>query len=572
MARSRHKGLRYFGVLVLAVWSGNAAPPENAAAFSPPGPPAAESSALPILRALPDSAAFGLAFPPLPGLCEQLAALAARFPAGPELVARFNTLLESTFRDEGMHGFRDLASFLTSKGLAPDSPSGVFVDLTLTVADAEEAGRKFAQAVQDQVLAPAMSYHPPAVLALFGVSDPEMAEASVRETLLRIGGNSTDVFEEPRPTTGKASGLHWLREGLAYSVNNQWLYITNSEALFNAVVARQAQPAEMRHGAAEDSASTPGDTVLLTRLDKVTSRALDLLSVVHYTGQVYPTLQWPVASAEGRRQFLDFYAPETGPDPVVTTISITPERVELVSRVELGKHPGLARADIAPARPGLSRHIPSGGLLSCFVNWGDSLNAAAVGCSELLPVELREQYWREIRRALDTFARGQTAFGVRPGTPPAVTLFLEVSDGVGAAGLMGQYLDEIRGEELGGDTWHLGVGSLDLFVQLEGGVLVATNRKEQLPAMRESVRSQGGQAFFETLDPPVRGGDIISVLSLDTACPADLATLLAAFGFVSDAASQAAVAEWLGPIREIRSGKTIEYPWQTQFLTLYLSP
>jgi|GEM_PF-2293003 len=522
----------------------------------------------PILRAMPDSAAFVLAFPPLPKLRDRLFALSGKFAGSAELLAQASALLSASLGLGDSPGLRDIEVFLDSKGLAPDSPWGIFVDLGETASDASEATRKLAGATRGRVLAPAMDYHPPAVLVMAGVSQSDLAESTVREFLPRIVGGSQDSPKTVNTGSGSDSYLHRLQNGWGYSTKDGWLYVTNSESLFHAVLDRQASSADVNYGLAAWPGATPDDIVLLTRPGKATPDPINLLAVGSYASQVYPTIRWPTATAETQREFRDFYSPEAGAEAIMATLSIAQDRVELASRVDVSKHPWLARVHDASHAPELAGFIGPGSVLSGYFKWGDSLVVTARGCLGVVPVELRESYWNPICHALEVFACGETVFSIGPGAPPVIRLFTHVSNESAALGLLGPFLDKARGDDSGRETWALSAGPVKLYGQLEGSTLVCTSLEAELPSMRDRVRAGGGISFIEMLDPPVRKEAIVSLISLDASRPEDLDSILTVF----DIAGRGAIMKWIGGVREIRAGKIADRPWLTQFLTVFLKP
>ncbi len=517
-------------------------------------------STLPILAAMPDTVMFALAFPPLPTLCDKLLALSARFPQDAERVVLANALVKAALGTD----LRGIAEFMSTKGFAPNAPCGVFMDLDATAEDAADVVQKCAKAAQENALTPAMNYHPPAMLAMFGVTNPETAEAAVREVLLR---NARPVQADNRRSDIE-SNLRWMGDDLAYCARGSWLYITNSEALFKATVAKQAEPNDMRYGTNACPATTPDDIVLLTRLDRVTASMPDLLAMLSYAGRMATFLNWAQPTGETQRRFRDFYAPKTGADPLITTLSINHERVEVTSRLDLAAHPGFARPPANRPRSGLSKLIAPGNLLSAYIDWGDSLVAAADNCLPLIPIEIRDYYMGSLRRVLEQFASGEAAVGIHSGTPPVIQLFAAVANPVEAASLLRQYLETASITGLDREVWRLPLGTLDLYCTLEGGVLVAVNVKDQLPALCDAVRTGGSAPFYANLNPPIMPDESLFVFSLNTLPTAPIVSAMSAFGIQSDAA----IAQWFTPVREIRAGKTIERQWQTQFLTFYLNP
>lgn len=549
-----------------AAW-GAVAAGQTAESVSPaPDAPAT----LPILAAIPENAAFTLAVPPLPRLCAALLAVADRFPLGTDPADVVNATLLPLLGDAGFSDIRNLGACLEANGLAPDAPWGCFLDLSATAADAAEISRQCAEVGPDQPKAPVMAYHPPSWLAMVGVADARVAEESVRRMLRGVGETDNAEPGAGEPSTPEP-GFHRVNERFGYAIAGPWLYISDSENLFRSVVEAQARPRTMQEIMATWPHVAGDDVVLVTRLDKVTSNAPDILAVLNYANRRNPMFTWPQAQSDVGRATYEFYAPQTGDDPVVSTLSLESDCVQLASRLNLAAHPGL-RPDSERRSSGLAGLVMRGGVVSAYTNSGDSLTEAVTHWSALIPEQIRTSLMERVRAVLRQFACGESILSVQPGAPPSVLFLTHVADAAGAAALLGEYLEPTQLDGLDRPAWRAPLGQIEIFATLEGNVFLATNRGGQMPRLCEMIRAGGAGRFWDALTPPLPPGEVETLFSIDLSQADALVSTAVALGLVPDDAAGAAVVPWLEPIREVRFGKHVESPWQAQFLTIYFKP
>lgn len=486
---------------------------------------------------------------------------------GAEAGAFVHAAARSIVGEELPAGLGELSGFLSSLGVAPDAPCGLFLDLTSTAEDAADVVRKCAAAAQGHTLAPAMQYHPPAILVLFGVDNPDLAEAVAARVLPRLTGSAAAGSQPGDHHRGGDSGLHWISADWAYGIRGRWLYLTTSEELFKATLARQSEARTLRYGTGDCPASGPDEVVLLTRLDKIAAQSPDYLSLLPYCGAMMTTLSWPVPSPETAEDFRNFYAPKTGADPLITTLSIRVDRIELLSRLDLVSHPEFVQERGPATAPRLCGLVSPGGLVSGCVRWGKSALAVADGLAPFVPSEIRDSYIGSLRRVLGLFAAGESVAGVTMGTPPAIHVFSTVASSVDAGAFLNKNLERatIQGVE---GAWSLKVGPLELFAALSGDVLLVSNLRDELPALCKAVQAGGGKPFYAELTPAA----VHSLFSVNTAQASDWISAFGGWGMPMDTGLQAELSRWMAPIGEIRAGCTVDAGWRNQFLTVYLKP
>ena len=137
-------------------------PPAPKAAEPVPAPVAQPATGavapltLPMLRLMPESAMFALAIPPLNGIVDKALALAKRIaPADFNVDEEVGKAISDIGKDIGTPDAKTFPDIAVAKGIQPDAPIGIFVDLTPTAVSAKEAFVAIAPALEAQKVAAA---------------------------------------------------------------------------------------------------------------------------------------------------------------------------------------------------------------------------------------------------------------------------------------------------------------------------------------------------------------------------------------------------------------------------------
>ncbi len=533
------------------------------ACAQPSAPPEAQSSTLSIIAAMPDTAMFALALPSVNQLCAQAGTLSKHFPLAEwtDLVAK--TIVESAFGESSPVGISELAEYVRSKGISPDTPWGLFVDMTPTAQDATDAVRKGLQEIDSHTLAPAMAYRPPAYVLMFLAIEPRVAEASVRDALLRIGSGDAPTSSIPD------SRFHWVRGHLGYAVEGAAIYVGNSEALFESAVKAQAQPRTDNAIVRVYPEVACDDIILATRLDTLSLQSPDLIAFMPSAQRLMSMFTWDPETPETAERFRELYSPKTGAVPMITTFSVSPDCLRFVSRLDLASHPAYRPAVRHGARTLASLPL-SDDPFSAYVNWGDSLKNAVDACVALLPKQLRDGYEQIARRLVEQFASGEACMRVTTGTPPALHAFVGVANSQEAANLMDRYFEKAPAEDSMPTAWQAVLGPLHAYASLAGDVLVVANGRQELKEACGRIQQNEGIPFYRRMTPPLTASEVVSCFSLNVPSEDAFFASAEALGIL-DANTRARVAPWIRAIRDARAGKVVENNGQTAFLTIYLN-
>jgi len=252
----------------------------------------AESPAAAVLGTAPDSAVLAVAVPPFAELKTSLAGLAALFGVD---VSSAETLLCAQLNALDGGTTPDVDSWCRHAGIDPAQPWGIFVGLD-------------AAAAQTHL-----------VLVL------PCLDSSVMTDML------TALIPPPNGDLFPPEGVP------CWTLAGRFGLVSNSLAFLTATAERLLDRRPVRYAPAEGPAFNAGELVILTRLDRVAGLVSGLDALVRMLPPQLATLVGnrlqPLMASAGLF---------SGDDPIVTTLSAGQQGVEIHSRFDQARHPGLA--------------------------------------------------------------------------------------------------------------------------------------------------------------------------------------------------------------------------------------
>ena len=534
----------------------------------PPPPPVAAADApvtLEVLSLTPDSAMITLALPPIAGALDKGVAVAKLIlgeDAGvDEEVAKSIAQMAG---DAGVPGASSIDELAQAKGFSADKPLALFVDPTRTAQSVEAAGGGASLedvSVEDLTI--------PAAVLVLPVADAAKAEQTLKEVVGLLGGY-VDAGKVEAVDTGGVSIQCYDADKLAYCVAGDKLLVGTSLAMLKEAIARTSNPAVVRYGSAECPATAPDEIAMLLRMDKMAPLLKDLLPLLAELN--------PQAGAYVK-YYESMLAACTGDDPIVTTLALTDEKLELMSRTDLVKHAALAalQGDAKPLR--LAPLLPKGTLVVLSLRLNDETKvqlkqsmqgsmAQFAGNAELADVLAQVE---EVLDVLDDeLTIGIT--GMETGLP-ALFIMAGLKD-VDKVRSMIEDLATISPGETYGDVEveQLAVPiPLPISLAFVDKTLVVSNDTEKLKSAIDLFKEGTPSGLLASLDPPIDpAAPRYFLLSLDTDVVSKVVVPLSGFagGLPPDVQKQ--LAQVTKVVSRICVNSEVAGNWHEESLTVYM--
>ena len=583
--------------------------PGKVAETTPAAPPlgAVVPVTLGVLKLAPESSMITLAVPPIPGIFDKAVALAKRLaPADvniDEEVVRWS--IAHMAQDAGVPDAKSLADIGRAKGLNPDAPIAVYVDLTPTAASAKSAFQaiKAEQDAQKAALPPPeaaakaegapppppmppapkapdmdkvlASLKVPAITGVIGCADPARAEATIGE-ILGLAGGYVDPAKVETIDVGGVAVKCYDPEKLAYAIVGDKLVAGNSLTMLKDVLGRLSAPATVRYGTIECPASSTDEVVMLTRMDKVAPLIKDLLPAVLSASQ-----EAGVQAQPGQLDYLNklLYG-LSGDDPSVVTIEWTDKKLELLGRCDFAKHPGLKElaGEAKPLR--LAAMLPEGTLTMLSVRLNDeSKEQFKNGWMNSLPPELKNeagvgQALTYVNSVMDVLG-DEITIGIAgaPGGLPQFCVMAGLSN-LEQAKTMLKLVGPMTPSEphSGVDISLLAVPMLPIYIAFVENDLILCSDLEKIKGLIDLDKAKSASKLLASLDP-----------AFDAAAPC-YAALLVKSGLITDVVRplsgfaggippelQGQIDKVVGTVREFRATKVMKNSWLESRISVYFN-
>jgi len=523
-----------------------------------------EPVTLQVLRLQPEGAAVAGALPPITVLFEKLRSLGHRMaPADMNADEELQRIARELGEKWGVQG-EDIPAVFQAKGIDPNRPLALFVDMADAAPMMREFGRTMgqllAQAQAEQQAsqpAPDAATPPPPV-------DPNLLEAQATAFLLslktaavvpvtsadaadRIAADITDEPAQQVETAGVTVNTYMSPVPWGYFVRDGWMVMSNAIPMLGQVADRFDQPADVRYGSPSCPAENLDDLVQLARLDQLMPMFADMLQGM---GDVDPMMGALLKlQANALQELRETYQ---SPDPLVTTMAWREDGVELVSRLDTREFPKLLEQQGEPIALRHAAMLPA----ATAAAWSMQLTPEAKATFEnewLSSVTPDMQQDPNVQQGLGTLRLLMGLLGRE------VTVAVEGVDGVlnvsalfdlenaevtknllaAMLGLPLQSGESYNGVAIMESTAQMPTGGSLFFAFPEGIGLMATSA-DRLKGMLDNLNQGASGGLVSSLDPP-----------LDTSIPR-YTTLIIRDALISDV-----VMPLLGPI-EPETARTLQ--------------
>ncbi len=584
------------------------APPGKVAETIPAGPPlgAVVPVTLGVLKLAPESSMVTLAVPPIPGIFDKAVALAKRLaPGDVNIDEEAAKAIAQMAQGAGVPDAKSLADIARGKGLNPDVPIALYVDLTPTAASAKSAFQAM-QAEQDaQKAAPPApeaaakaeaappppkppapkapdmdkvfaSLKVPAITGVIGCADPAKAEATIGE-ILGLAGGYVDPAKVETIDVGGVAVKCYDPEKLAYAIAGDKLVAGNSLKMLKEVLGRISAPAMVRYGTIECPASSTDEVVMLTRMDKVAPLIRDLLPDVLAASQ--PTgVPTPPGQLDYINKLLDGV---TGDDPSVVTIEWTDKKLEVLGRCDFAKHPGLKEmsGEAKPLR--LAAMLPEGTLTMLSMRLNDkSKEQFKNGWMNSLPSELKNeagvsQTLTYLNTAMDLLG-DEITIGIAGATGGLPQFCVMAGLGnIEQAKTMLKLLAPMTPSEphSGVDISLLAVPvPLPIYIAFVENDMILCNDLERLKGLIDLDKAKSASKLFASLDPAIDAATpCYAALLIKSGLITDVVRPLSGFVGGIPPEIQGRIDKVVGTVRELRATKGMKNSWLEDRISVYFN-
>lgn len=563
-----------------------------------------------LLKLEPEQSVFGVALPPLTGLVDKGTALAKRFvPEGTDVDAELNKKIAEIAVELGSPDAKTLAEIGTAKGIDLAAPCAVFVDystfmkkaadMSKSVKDAQAAAEAAkpaeaapaeaapaegtATAAEQPPTAPAAPVPPmpnpidliPDMAAVFTCSDPAKAEASMKDVEASI-----TIFDMSKKEDVVADDvtIHSYDGGrLGYFINGNKAVIGTSLDMLKSVANRFKNPVQVRYGTAEWKASLPDEVVFVMRMNRLMPALMDMMSTM---STLDPTMA-PQMEAQVK-MMQDYVKVFSGDDPFIATLGWTEKAIEIMSRMDLSKHPDM-KAFMGQTQPlRLATLLPEGTLLFLAQRFNNEMKqsikntwAPLAAMPELQQEAGFVQVMGIVNQVIevigDEFTIGVTTSG---GGMPAILAVAGLANPEQAKVLIGTLAPTTPTETYSDvEISMLALPSpVPAYIAFPGDTAVVSNDLDKLKSMIDAVKNKTVSNLFASMNPPLdpavpRQTALVLNSKLVTDVVLPLATIVG--GLPPDI--QEPVTKLSTALREIRILSEEKDNWYDSAITVYFN-
>ena len=566
---------------------------------------------LDVLGLMPETATAAVALPPLSGLFDKGVALAKRVvPPEQDVDAFIALLIEDAASDAGVPDAKSFEEIAVAKGLDINSPIAVFADLASAAAASKQALESMGQAMAnspeagsastdagdgspeagsastdadaqgmagptgDQMEAVLEEMEVPDLVGVLGCVDTELAVASLKGLLVE-GSVDLSQMEE---IDAKGVMISFNQDApFGYFTSGNLLVVGNSLTLLQGTAARLDAPTPIRYGSTECPASQPDEIVALARADKLMPLLKDLLpALTAMNPQMAPMAEMQMATMD------EYLKAMTGDDPLVMTIAWTDELIELLSRLDTGKHTGLRElmGKITPLR--LAPMLPGGTLLMLAQQfnektkeqiqkaWGEAMPQQMQAAPEMAGVS--EIVGKVVKAIDDEIVIGLSDSGAGI---PHLLVMASLTDAEETKALI-QTFSPLTDFETHNDVPIQALAASPMFpvyLCFPGNVLLLSNDAGQIKQVMDMLASGAKSPYFASLTPPLDTSvPRQNAVSISTKLLSDVVVPLAGmFGQMPPEAADP-IETICGVLREMRMLNELQGDWTVSSLSLYLNP
>lgn len=547
-------------------------PPETpSASVAGEGP-----ATLSVLRLTPSSITVSVAFPSSDALFDDWVRLVKRFaPHGDAIQDWVKGLLKEGAKQFDAPGAATLGDLLVRKGIDPKAPAGLFID---TRPMDEAYGRALSALDGATRSGEAGASRPiavdatPAWAVAFRVTDQAKAEETARAFVA-----SGDVRATANMVDGSGKGVNLQvsnASGLGFLLRDGWLVMANSQPLLKGVSERFENPADVRYGTPECPALHANESVALLRVDRMLNSVRAALPVV---GVLWPELApW----LEVQYPLVERAAEAYSDDPAIVTLQESPDKVELLSRLDYARHPNVERIFGNPAPLKLASLLPSTttGLLSVRITDETKETLESTWFARLGDKRARDPQVERtlvLLRLLLGLTRNHFALGVTDlaeGLPRGVVVVEVDNPDMTRMWLM------TMGMTLDADETYHGVDIMTIpppvhaYFAFLGNLLLMSNDRALLKASLDLGQEGVEPTLFASLEPPfdARQPRYNALVLTNDFFVKVLRPLLAALIPTSDDSLVRSLDNVVAHVQQVRAGRSVEGGWREGRVTVYL--
>jgi hypothetical protein len=311
-------------------------PPPPVALVAPSKPVSTDPGPVPVtlasLQLMPEKTQFAVGLPPLSVmLTKTLPIVQQVFKQDLNVQEELDNFVREMAGNAGITYEGDTTQALVALGVDPNQSGALFMNFS---ALAETASKAVKEAAAGAV--PAEPEFSPKDLKV--VLTLPLLDAAKTEELVKMGLALAPGMTGPTPADANGVTLN-VYEGditVAYFIWNNRLVVGTDLDMVKSAAARTAQPATFRYGTAACPAEDANELVAMVY-------GRDFIPVMKQLVETAAQMQ-PAAVAMAQAQFSvleKMFGGETSDDPLLTTLSVMNDRVELRSRMDSATHPGM---------------------------------------------------------------------------------------------------------------------------------------------------------------------------------------------------------------------------------------
>jgi hypothetical protein len=564
-----------------------AAAPAAAAAIRP--------QTLDVLQLAPATSQIVLAVPPLNPLLAKVLPFIRKVAPELDVDTEMEKFVSDLARDAKVENAETLNDIAVAKGIDLNEPFAIFMNAEASVEsvlkEMEEA-QEALEKLQAEAAAPeedaadgdaeAAGIDPEEAEVKFdkmempgwalaaGVMEPGEAEKAIQELISSIPDLSgVEAVEVPAgDVTVKAYNEY------GYFITENRLALGSLEEV-KGVAARLSEPAAVRYGTTDCAPETDDEIVMLLYGGQFLPGLKKMLPALAENDSINAMMQTQMAALE------TMFAGEGADDPLVTTLGLTDEKLELKSRIDTETHPGILEYSGVPEPFSLTQKLPE-----------NTLALITLGFTEEQKKQLTEVYMPAIQQNMGgdpNLSQGMTianqvismlgseiTLGVSGLVEdfPGVYLMASFADPDATKGLL-QMLVPMMSEETYEEVPISSIAApspIPFYICFPGDIALVGNQIDGMKQIIDYVKNDKTTGMFAAQNPPLEPEVprynlfmIKSSLLSDVVMPLSMM-----FGGLPGEAQP--IAERVtSNLREIRLVNELRDGWSVQNVTLYLN-
>jgi len=475
-----------------------AAAPEAAKPEAAPAAPmgAVVPLTLDVLKLAPTNSMVAVALPPISGLYEKGLALAKRIaPEDLDIEGKVSDGIALMADGVGASDATSLADIAKTKGIDPDAPIGLFIDLAPIA-----KGIAGSNAGELSALGDALEF--PGILLVLGCSDPAVLEATLKESLTLYNDLDESKLEDI-----EAGGVVIHSYGanvLSYVTTDKQMLVSNSVAMIEGALAGMTSPAAFSYGSKSMPASQPDEIVIMTWMNKLQPLIKDLLPTIMALSP--DAAQY---ASMNMNLMIEALSAMDGDDPLVTTLALSDSEVDLISRMDISKHPKMIEYAGEPKPLRLAPLLPSNTLLALSIGLNEKTKKNILDTLANMPPELANEGLQGAQESIskafeligDEITLGLTdmALGM-----PAIFLMASMANPEEGKAYLTDLLSATPSGEKHGDVELMTLAlpsPIPLHMAMANDVALLGNDLEKLKGIIELLQNNKQSDLFASLDP-----------------------------------------------------------------------